>query len=168
MADHRCARVGLPARLPSRFRCHEAWRRLRSAGNMLGACCRPHSPCTLRPRPALPASLGTRSGVGRGRQQDRVMRQASAGFDGKHPDARDPMTRPISCAVVSQQSGASRPLDRGRSSAAGSHLERMVRLGLASGPSLSVGQRRGSAVCGPSGTAGQRLAVIPALRKPTS
>lgn len=84
MALQQVARVGLPARLPSEFRCHVGMAPTSAAGECAGASLAvdfaPHSPASLV---LARESLGTRSGVGRGRRQDRQTRRECAGLGEK-------------------------------------------------------------------------------------
>src|SRR3954452_3463642 len=69
MALQQVARVGLPARLPSAFRCHVGMAPTSAAGSVPGDTLPPASPRALPPCWGGRESLGTRSGVGRGRRQ---------------------------------------------------------------------------------------------------
>jgi hypothetical protein len=84
MTLQQVARVGLPARLRANFGASLGAAPTSAAGECAGASLAvrfaPRSPASL---PLARESLGTRSGVGRGRRQDRQTRRESAGRDGK-------------------------------------------------------------------------------------
>src|SRR6058998_1426620 len=98
MALQQVARVGLPARLPSAFRCHVGMAPTSAAGSVPGDTLPPASPRALPPRWGEARELGNPLGSRAGTPTGPTGMAGRAGSRPKAPDARGAMARPIKCS----------------------------------------------------------------------
>ncbi len=123
MALQQVARVGLPARLPSEFRCHVGMAPTSAAGECAGAS------LAVRFAPRSPPRCGSCGGAWEparesGGDADRIDRSGGGarGPAESTADAREDMSRPTERTPVPTNAGVSRPLNRGRLSAPGGNI----------------------------------------------